>query len=204
MFNSRYRKRYDIHDVDYTTEKERDSYFVTHARTYVCECVIIFTAFTVPTTAFGVSIRLIREKAKPKTLHCCNNIPLSFRFSTYTYVIAFITIEGETKRNARRKRRVVSLACVQGGNLVNQAGVLRFKLWVHPSIIRAKSAFLSILIGKYCRRKTLLGDRALAEIHLEPCTVQNHNRTVLDWFRRRIAPLHTFSRLNHYLRLFFC
>lgn len=49
---------------------------------------------------------------------------------------------------------------------------------------------------------TLLGDRALAEVYLEPCTVQNHNRTVLDRLRGRVAPLDTLSRLDHYLRLF--
>lgn len=53
-----------------------------------------------------------------------------------------------------------------------------------------------------CRRGTLLGVRALAEVYLEPGTVQNHNRTVLDWLGRRIVPLDTLSRLNHYLRLF--
>lgn len=52
-----------------------------------------------------------------------------------------------------------------------------------------------------CRRRTLLGDRALAEVYLEPGTVQNHNRTVLDWLGGRIVPLDTLSRLNHYLRL---
>lgn len=49
---------------------------------------------------------------------------------------------------------------------------------------------------------TLLGDRALAEVYLEPGTVQNHNRTVLDWLGGRIVPLDTLSRLNHYLCLF--
>ncbi|KAL0122364.1 hypothetical protein PUN28_007234 [Cardiocondyla obscurior] len=39
-------------------------------------------------------------------------------------------------------------------------------------------------------------------IYLKPGTVQNHNRTVLDWLGGRIVPLDTFSRLNHYLRLF--
>lgn len=53
-----------------------------------------------------------------------------------------------------------------------------------------------------CRCGTLLGDRALAEVYLEPGTVQNHNRTVLDWLGGRIDPLDTLSRLNHYFRLF--
>lgn len=54
----------------------------------------------------------------------------------------------------------------------------------------------------YRRRRTLLGDRPLAEVYLEPGTVQNHNRTVLDRLGGRIVPLDTLSRLNHYLRLF--